>query len=193
MTGGISKDTARPRLRHPSRASDGQFADVMPPRKRGCSNCSSVERLKGLKPKFIGKTAVVQRSETRASFFGATPCWGYLFPATQRPCDPRSGVMRQHHLDESVVQRAVKRAVHVTNLHKPATCHTLRHSFATHLLESRSDIRTVPLLRIHALAVSARPCAAQELLGHNDVRTTQIYTHVPNRGGLGVISPLDRR
>jgi integron integrase len=99
--------------------------------------------------------------------------WQYVFPAGKVSVDPRSGKRRRHHIDESAVQRALRRAVRDAGIHKPASCHTLRHSFATHLLERGADIRTV-----------------QEQLGHRDVRTTQIYTHVLNRGGMAVRSPL---
>lgn len=99
--------------------------------------------------------------------------WQYVFPATGLSTDPRSGIKRRHHLGEQSLQRAVRRAVRAAGIHKKASCHTLRHSFATHLLENGADIRTV-----------------QEQLGHKDIRTTQIYTHVLNRGGNAVISPL---
>lgn len=100
--------------------------------------------------------------------------WQYVFPSQKRSLDPRSGKVRRHHLDEKVLQRAVAKAVRAAGLTKPASCHTFRHSFATHLLEAGYDIRTV-----------------QELLGHKDVSTTMIYTHVLQQGGRGVRSPLD--
>lgn len=105
---------------------------------------------------------------------GRELAWQFLFPAAQPGIDPRSGIRRRHHLHESAMQRAMRAAVRECGILKPASSHTLRHSFATHLLESGYDIRTV-----------------QELLGHKDVTTTQIYTHVLNRGGRGVLSPLD--
>ncbi|MDJ0655950.1 MAG: integron integrase [Xanthomonadales bacterium] len=100
--------------------------------------------------------------------------WQWVFPATKRSVDPRTGALRRHHVSASMIRKAVRSASRGAGIHKPVTCHAFRHSFATHLLEAGYDIRTV-----------------QELLGHRDVSTTMIYTHVLNRGGKGVMSPLD--
>jgi integrase len=100
--------------------------------------------------------------------------WQWVFPATRTYAHRETGERRRHHLHETVLQRAVRVAVRAAGLSKPVSCHSFRHSFATHLLEAGYDIRTI-----------------QKLLGHRDVRSTMIYTHVLNRGPFGVKSPLD--
>src|SRR5574343_108361 len=138
-----------------------------------------VEQARALHAKDLGEGygavslpfALARKYPRAESDFG----WQYVFPASRRGIDPFDGREKRHHIDEKVLQRAVRNAAIQAGLHLPVSPHTLRHCFATHLLESGSDIRTV-----------------QELLGHQDVATTQIYTHVLNRGAGGVLSPIDR-
>jgi site-specific recombinase XerD len=100
--------------------------------------------------------------------------WQYVFPANSRSIDPRANIERRHHIDNTTLQRAVKKAINEAGINKNASCHTFRHSFATHLLENGYNVRNI-----------------QDLLGHKDLNTTMIYTHVMNQQGIGIRSPLD--
>jgi len=121
-----------------------------------------------------GETALPNALNIKYKNAGKEWGWQYIFPASRLSVDPQTGTLRRHHLDESVLQRAIRSAAKQLKIEKQVTAHTFRHSFATHLLQNGYDIRTI-----------------QELLGHKDVKTTMIYTHVLNRGASAVRSPLD--
>jgi integron integrase len=122
----------------------------------------------------FGEVYMPNALERKYPSAASSPGWQYLFPSSRISADPRSGKLRRHHVHHTTVRKYLASAVSKTNLHKPVKTHTFRHSFATRLLQNGYDIRTI-----------------QKLLGHADVTTTEIYTHVLNRGAMGVISPLD--
>lgn len=146
--------------------------ELVPPLKLQIEQISRQLREDSRHPHFAGvwMPDALARKYRQAS---KTVGWQYLFPAARLAVDPESGLLRRHHIDESNINRSLRRAALQAKIEKQVTCHTLRHSFATHLLESGADIRTV-----------------QEQLGHQDVKTTEIYTHVLKRGARGVRSPL---